>query len=225
MPIIAIEGIDGSGKGTQVSLLAQKLTDVGLRVGTISFPRYKETTGGALVGEYLNGTFGETVHPKLAAMLYAVDRFESKSKLLKLNTNNDVVLLDRYVGSNLAHQSARCKSSEIAGLIEFIADLEYETFGMPVADSTILLDASEKVTQENVTKKPMRRYTDKILDMHEADTSHLVKARAQYLGLAKHFGWSVVRVTGSDGSMRTASDICDELCILVMEAIRISEKR
>ena len=71
--LIAIEGIDGAGKGTQVQTLVKRLQETGLRCGTLQFPRYSETTFGAAIGDFLNGRFGtlDQVHPQLAAVLYA----------------------------------------------------------------------------------------------------------------------------------------------------------
>src|SRR5216684_4178204 len=55
--LIALEGIDGSGKRTQLDLLASELDARGLATFRISFPRY-ESFCGELVGRYLNGEFG-----------------------------------------------------------------------------------------------------------------------------------------------------------------------
>ncbi|MFM7836280.1 MAG: thymidylate kinase, partial [Planctomycetaceae bacterium] len=103
--LIAIEGIDGAGKGTQASRLKESLAARGLRAAVLQFPRYSATSFGAAIGDFLNGRFGTLaeVHPQLAAVLYAGDRFESRGLLLELMEQHDVVVLDRFVGSNLAH--------------------------------------------------------------------------------------------------------------------------
>ncbi len=97
------------GKGTQAGRLVSSLRDSGLNVDTLQFPRYSATTFGSAIGDFLNGRFGalHEVHPQLAAVLYAGDRFESRTLLLQMMEANDVVVLDRFVGSNLAHQSAK----------------------------------------------------------------------------------------------------------------------
>src|SRR5580704_15426600 len=107
--LIAIEGIDGSGKGTQSRILVERLRQSGRKVELISFPRYEETFFGRLIGSFLNGQFGtlDQVHPVLVSLLFAGDRFESRPKLEKALATCDVVVLDRYVASNVAHQGAK----------------------------------------------------------------------------------------------------------------------
>src|SRR5436309_12852628 len=102
--LIAIEGIDGSGKGTQARRLIERLAASGRRAALLSFPRYGETLFGRAIGEFLNGRFGtlDQVHPFLASLLYAGDRFESRRLLAELLATHDVVVLDRYVASHLA---------------------------------------------------------------------------------------------------------------------------
>jgi dTMP kinase len=107
-PLIVIEGIDGSGKGTQAQQLTERLAAAGHRVRLLSFPRYRDTLFGQAIGEFLNGRFGQLdeVHPFLASVLYAADRYESKQVLLEALQQSDFVVCDRYVPSNLAHQGA-----------------------------------------------------------------------------------------------------------------------
>src|SRR4030088_2905347 len=106
--LIALEGIDGSGKRTQLDLLAHALEARGLSIMRISFPRY-DSSFGKLAGRYLNGAFGplETIHPHLSALLYAGDRFEAKGEIELALAARKLVLADRYIGSNLAHQTER----------------------------------------------------------------------------------------------------------------------
>ena len=118
--LIALEGIDGSGKLTQLDLLARELDSRGLPTFRISFPRY-ESFFGKLVGRYLNGEFGElgAVDPHLSALLYAGDRLEAKPEIETALSAGKIVLADRYIGSNMAHQSARVPAGEReAGLVE-----------------------------------------------------------------------------------------------------------
>src|SRR4051812_41292006 len=112
--LVAIEGIDGSGKGTQTSRIVRRLSDSGSPATSVSFPMYDKTFFGGEVGKYLNGAFGELaqIHPKFAAMLYAGDRFQAKAELNRLLGSGQIVICDRYTGSNQAHQGARLPRSE-----------------------------------------------------------------------------------------------------------------
>ena len=115
--LIAIEGIDGSGKRTQLDLLAAALAKAEGRgsVYSTGFPQY-DSWFGKMVGQFLNGDFGplEDVDPHFTALLYAGDRFEAKPKLEAALSNGQIVLVDRYIGSNLAHQVARARPEERA---------------------------------------------------------------------------------------------------------------
>src|SRR5215469_17624391 len=104
--LIAIEGIDGSGKRTQVALLTAALRERGHSVFATGFPQY-DSWFGKMVGQFLNGELGplDSVDPHFTALLYAGDRYEARTKLETELSNGQVVLVDRYIGSNLAHQT------------------------------------------------------------------------------------------------------------------------
>src|SRR5580693_6594038 len=127
--LIALEGIDGSGKRTQLELLAGAFQARGLAVYQISFPRY-ESFYGKLVGRYLNGEFGalEAVNPHFSALLYAGDRLEAKPEMEAALGTGKFVLADRYIGSNMAHQSARMKPSDREEFLDWLKRLEYDVY-------------------------------------------------------------------------------------------------
>ena len=106
--LIVFEGIDGSGKRTQLELLTRALTDRGIPHERISFPRY-DGFFGSLVAKYLNGDFGglDKVDAHLSALLYAGDRFEAKPRIESILASGKLLVADRYIASNLAHQGAR----------------------------------------------------------------------------------------------------------------------
>src|SRR5271169_6709206 len=136
--LIALEGIDGSGKRTQLDLLARALGAQGRATLQISFPRY-ESSFGKLVARYLNGEFGslETVDPHLSALLYAGDRLEAKPELESALAAGKIVLADRYVGSNLAHQSERVPPERRDEFLAWLRHLEYGLYGLPVEDLVV----------------------------------------------------------------------------------------
>src|SRR5438552_16942748 len=124
--LIAIEGIDGSGKNTQVRLLEQELTSRGFSVYSTGFPQY-ESWFGKMVGQFLNGDLGplDTVDPHFAALLYAGDRFECKQPILAALQSGAIVVADRYIASSLAHQTARVAPEKRAEFRAWIEHLEY----------------------------------------------------------------------------------------------------
>ena len=77
--LIIFEGLDGSGKGTQTKLTAQRLQQQGYDLRQITFPDY-ESESSALVRMYLSGAFGDKpddVNAYAASSFYAVDRYAS----------------------------------------------------------------------------------------------------------------------------------------------------
>ncbi len=159
--LVAIEGIDGVGKRTQVNLLKARLEGEGCRVGFLSFPRYGKTFMAETIAEYLNGGFGDlnATPPEFAALLYAGDRLESRELLMRMLEERDVVLVDRYVASNAAYQSAKLKGDARQRFLAWQTRLEYEVYVLPEADVTLFLDLPVPLSQQLVRKKAPRQYT------------------------------------------------------------------
>lgn len=184
---VAIEGIDGSGKGTVTKALYDQLTEEGSNVDALSFPRYGETLYGKLVGRYLNGEFGDNTHPYLHGTLYSLDRFESKPFLESAISYNDVVLCDRYIPSNLCYSALKAGEGERDEVVEHFVKLEYEIMKMPVPDVIFFLDVPAKFAVQNIAKKAAREYTDRTADIHEADDEYLSQVRAFYASTLMKF--------------------------------------
>ncbi|EGQ7918622.1 dTMP kinase [Vibrio parahaemolyticus] len=219
--IIAIEGIDGSGKNTQASLLARNLSERGYNVVLMGFPCYSETFFGKEVGHYLNGNFGglNEVDPKLASILYAGDRYEKKSDILQALRNGSVVIIDRYVSSNVAHQSAKVSDETQEELQRWIEKLEYDVFGLPRATINILLNLDASHSAELVQKKNTRDYTTKSHDLHEEDSSYLEKVAKVYYSLARNSNnWTLVDCLDNN-ILRTIDDISEDVLAAALKAM------
>lgn len=225
--LIAIEGIDGSGKGTQASRLLKQLQSEGRTAALLSFPRYNETRFGRAIGAFLNGHFGnlEQVHPQLASLLFAGDRFESRGILEKLLRDHEVVICDRYVASNVAHQAAKLDGPAQAELTGWIEQIEYEVYALPRPDLTLLMDLPVVTAQELITKKATRVYTSRDADLHEADAEYLQRVRELYRSMARaHSSWIEIAV-GSDGSPRPPEDVGQEILEIVHQRLSPSSLR
>jgi dTMP kinase len=218
--LIAIEGIDGSGKGTQAARLCERLEESGAMVELLSFPRYAATRFGKLIGDFLNGRFGtlDEVHPMLASLLYAGDRLESWEDLWSAMQINDVVVLDRYVASNIAHQGAKLQGAERQELTNWVKMVEFEIYGLPKPDLVILLDLPASVAQTLIAQKSARSYTDKKADLQEADGSYLREVREVYRQLAvDQPDWKIVPCLQGD-ALRSIEDIGEEIFDIVQTA-------
>jgi dTMP kinase len=212
--LIAIEGIDGAGKGTQAGRLVTSLRTMGLRVDTLQFPRYSATTFGSAIGDFLNGRFGSLneVHPQLAAVLYAGDRFETRPLLLSMLEQNDVVVLDRFVASNLAHQAAKLDGAERMALIAWIEKVEFEIFQLPQPNLTVLIDMSSQMSRELVSRKSARDYTTQEADLQESDLPYLERVRRCYMALAlSRLDWRTVHGLNESGELRTIDDVAQDI--------------
>jgi dTMP kinase len=190
--LVAIEGIDGSGKGTQAGILREAFLAAGLRCQLFSFPRYKETGFGAKIGDFLNGRFGnlDQVSPFLVSLLFAGDRFESRELLRQAIASNDVVLCDRYVASNIAHQGAKAGGAQRQEVIEWIQFVEYQLFELPRPDRVLFLDLPVRQAMTLIAKKQRRSYTDLAADLQESDSHYLQQVHDVYCQLAAgESGW------------------------------------
>jgi len=215
--LVAIEGIDGSGKGTQSRQLHKRIEESGARGALISFPRYDDTLFGKAVGDFLNGRFGtlEEVSPFLVSLLYAGDRFESRDLLLDALDRNDVVVLDRYVASNLAHQAAKLSGAEREELIGWICRIEHEIFLLPSPDLVLLLDLPVSEAQQLIATKQSRTYTDQPADLQEADARYLARVREVYLKLAVGGpNWHKLACL-NEGTLRAIDEISEEIWNIV----------
>ncbi len=191
--LIAIEGIDGSGKQTQVKLLARELESRGHKVLATGFPQY-DSWFGKMVGQFLNGDFGplDSLDPHFTALLYAGDRFERKQPIVTALVRNEIVLADRYVGSNLAHQTARSAPEKRAAFRSWIEHLEYNIYGLPKENLVIYLRVPPREAQSLVAKKSARSYTDAAHDILESNIRHLHDAADMYDQLSRGSNWKTI---------------------------------
>ncbi|HEX3543136.1 MAG TPA: hypothetical protein VHT31_01310 [Candidatus Acidoferrum sp.] len=215
--LIAIEGIDGSGKRTQVELLRDALSARGHQTFVTGFPIY-ESWFGAMVGKFLDGGFGplEEVDPQLTALLYAGDRFEAKEQLVKALAAGKIVLADRYVGSNLAHQAARVGAPARVEFVTWIEHLEYGIYGLPRESAVIYLRVPPTEAQKLVARKSTRGYTTATHDLLEENLRHLEDAAGMYDELAKRANWfSVECFDLQEQAMRAPQEIAAEILAAV----------
>ncbi len=207
--LLAIEGIDGSGKRTQIELLSRVLRQRRVRHVRISFPRYESSFGG-MVGRFLDGQFGplEQVNPYFSALLFANDRLEAKPKLEQAFRTGAMVIADRYVASNLAHQGARVARERRDAFLAWLRHVEYGVYQLPAEDLVVYLRLPASVAQGLVEKKAARGYTQLQKDIQEANLAHLEQAAHVYDRLARAKNWVTVECyDASRRQMRTPEEI------------------
>ena len=137
MPFVAIEGIDGSGKSTVISLLAEMLPGVYAT---------REPSGGP-IGKLIKewALRGGSSDPHVDALLFAADRFEHYRREVKPKLMEGfLVVTERYVESSIAYQGA-------AGVpIDFIV---YINSLVPKPDLTVILDVDPQIAVERISRR------------------------------------------------------------------------
>lgn len=193
---IVIEGTDGSGKGTQFSLLAERLQKAGYEVALFDFPQY-ESPSSYFVRQYLNGAYGEAddVGPYTGSLFYALDRYEAAGEIRKALAAGKVVLANRFVGSNMAHQGTKfVNAEERRGYFIWLDNLEFEMLHIPRPTTSFVLRVPAEIAQTLVDQKEQRSYTDKKHDIHEADLTHLQRSVQVYDEMCELFPRDFVRI-------------------------------
>lgn len=211
--LIVVEGTDGSGKGTQAKLLVEYLKKIGEDAVLVSYPRY-DTFTGKLVADYLNGNLGtfDSIHPKLASLAFAVDRYDSKAEITHLLNRGATVVCDRYVESNIVYQCAKLPPEERADFRHWLSTVEYDVLGMPFPTITLFLDVPPAISKELVLKKEARNYTDKKEDLHEAQYNFIDTVYTVFNEMAKtELTWRRIDCTKQDGSLRTIRGIANAI--------------
>lgn len=225
--LIVLEGLDGAGKSTQVKRLKEYLKERCGELEYIHFPRYDAPVYGDLISRFLRGDFGsnEQVHPQLAALLYAEDRHGAGEPMKKALAEGKMLLLDRYVYSNIAYQCAKCRTEEDAeSLRQWIISTEYGDFGLPRPDLNLFLNVPIGFVESNLHSDRQgddRNYLSGGQDIHEADIEFQKRVKAVYVkqaGLDPSF--ISVDCSDEEGRMLPADEIFSRIKAIVDERLK-----
>ena len=209
--LIVVEGVDGSGKTTQLERLYEALQSRGIAARKLKFPHY-DSDSSALVKMYLRGDFGskpEDVNAYAASSFYAVDRYASfKADWEAFYQEGGVLVADRYTTSNAVHQCSKLPEDQWPAFLQWLFHFEYELLGIPAPDRVIFLQAEAAVTE----KMLLKRYGGDASreDIHEADRAYMARARKAAEYCADTLSWTRVRCT-RDGAMRPVEGIHAEI--------------
>lgn len=188
---IVIDGIDGSGKGTQTKLLIEELKINGYQAEEADFPQYGTKSAG-IIEEYLNGKYGQ-LDPRAASIFYAIDRFDASFKIRQWLADGKVVVSNRYVTANAGHQGGKIADEhDRLKFFRWLNDLEYNIFNIPKPDLNIILHVPAKVAQKLVDSKAKHQrmyanHANKKRDLHESDLEHLKNAEQVFLEIIQLF--------------------------------------
>ncbi len=209
--LVVLDGLDGSGKSTQLELLDEYLFCKGIPYKRISFPDYAEPSS-ALVKQYLAGDFGsrpEDVNVYAVSSFYAVDRYASYKRFWEEDYRRDsLILAARYTTSNAIYQMAKMPRSDWDGYLWWLEDYEYGKLGLPRPDAVLFLDMPIEISQHLLTTRYEGDEQKK--DIHERNLAFLYQCREAALYAAEKWGWTVVPC-GGEGHPYPLRDITDKL--------------
>jgi dTMP kinase len=216
MKLFVIEGIDGAGKSTQIKLLKDYFSAIGMECEYLHFPRVDAPFFGELISRFLRGEFGSLseVNPWIVAMLYAGDRKDSAAMITDWLNNNKIVLLDRYTYSNIAYQCAKLSDAyEQERLMKWILDLEFNHFGIPEPGLNIFLDVPFIFTENKLKSSRTgddRVYLNGTHDIHESSLAFQKSVREMYLRVsALDKRLCVINCSDTEGNMFHAGKISE----------------
>lgn len=223
--IIVITGIDGSGKTVQTKLLCKRLLEEGCPVVSTDFPQYGKSFFADMVTKYLKGEFGsvDAVSPYLAALLYAGDRWECKDQINTWLREGKVIVSNRYVCDNMAHQGGKINGTDgKEKFFRWLDMLEHTVFAIPRADLNVLLQVPAEIAYQLVEKKEHRAYlAGKRKDIHEEDINHMRYAQQTFLEIAKRGkNWAIVDCT-KNGALMSEQVIADKVWHTVRDILPI----
>ena len=195
--LIVIEGLDGSGKGTQSHLLAENLRAEGKRVRELSFPHY-ESESSALVRFYLNGGLGaspDATNAYAASMFFAADRYITYATDWKRDyLDPDVTLIaNRYTTANAYHQLAKLPREAWDEFLAWLWDLEFTRLGLPRPDAVVALSMEPEISHALILRRSAA--TGVAQDIHEADADYLARCYEALGYAAASLGWILLRCT------------------------------
>ena len=168
---ITFEGIEGSGKSTQIELLRSSLKEEGNAVEILREP------GTTQLGEKIRDIFLEKTNEKVdpiteAFLLYASRKHLDQNFLQEHLKNRSIVIADRYSDATIAYQ---CFGK---GLSEDFVQYIHEKSVLLSPDLTFYLDITAEASKARIDDRELDRMESESLDFFN-------KVRAGYLEIAK----------------------------------------
>ena len=201
--LIVFEGIDGSGKTTQLTLLKNYLDSHSISNEVIDFPRYWGSFHGKTISRYLKGEFGDvdSVSPYLISLAYSLDRATAKKEMKAWLREGKIILANRYATSNMAHQAAKLPDRKKEDFLSWLQELEYRVNKIPKEDLVIYLHVPVGVAKTLLVKRGGR-------DIHEKKFEFLTNSEVMYKKLSRRFKhWIKIDCVDRSGILLTKEAI------------------
>lgn len=215
---IVLEGLDGAGKSTQIAKLRELFHSRGIESEYLHFPRFDAPVYGELIARFLRGDLGtvDAVNPYLVALLYAGDRADAAATIRRWIGEGKVVIVDRYVYSNIGYQCAKiADAEERTRLREWILKTEFEELAIPRPDLSLFLDVPFEFTAKKLTETREgddRAYLNGSKDIHEASLDLQRRVREVYIDAAQQGNdIEVVDCSTEEGAMASPEVIFERI--------------
>lgn len=212
--LIVIEGTDCSGKQTQAEKLVEHLNADSIDAIKFGFPNYDSPTGKIVGGPYLgksyicDGWFPEgapNVSGKVASLYYAADRLYNVDIINKALDDGKIVILDRYVESNMAFQGSKFETVEKRKeMFEWLETLEYKLLELPRPDKVLFLYMPYEYACE------LKKGREEKPDQNESSEKLLRRAESTYIELSKMYNYSKIDCV-DNGRIKTIEEIHKEV--------------
>jgi len=196
---IAFEGIDGSGKSTQVKLLKEKLEQAGLKVYTTCEPTDSP------IGKMIRDIFSHKMEAdhRVIAGLFVADRLDhllnKTNGILKKLEEGYTVITDRYYLSSYAYQSTHMNLDWVIGANSLSAELLRP-------DLNIYIDISAEVSIDRLNKGRTS------IELYET-LENLQNVRTKYFEVMERLKTEekIVTINGETSPEAIANEIWKEL--------------
>jgi len=211
--LIVIAGIDGSGKSTQTDKLFQRLKNMGYKVAQMHFPNYDGPMGKFIKDFYLTNNFGEESEEQAyaAATLCACDRWLSAEKIKRFLTEGYILILDRYVESNLACQGCKIKSAEARKeFYRWDVTLEHYKLGLPHPNLSLILHVSVNTSLKRIDDR-LKSNPNAVKSLHDKDADYFTRMETVYREIAKEYAYYHIISCETDECAQLSEDAVAEL--------------
>ncbi|MEK7539050.1 MAG: thymidylate kinase [Patescibacteria group bacterium] len=224
--LIVIDGTDGSGKATQVKLLGARLIKDGYTVRLFDFPEYYKNFFGKFIGHCLSEQYYNwiNIHPKIASIAYAADRWESSEEIKNWLKKGYIILSNRYVSANQIHQGGKIvNTKKRKNFIRWLDEMEYKVFKVPRPEAVFYLHVPMNIILKLIKERNRinsRAYTGKRKDIMEGNIPYLTNSHKTALWLSKtQKGWIKIECA-KNGQIETRENIHQEIYRKVKKVLK-----
>lgn len=220
--LIIFEGLDGSGKTTQLNLLLEYLEKKFGKenFSVYDFPRYYDNYWGGIVGRMMRGDFGTRINPYLRSIYYLLDQADASNKFKKDLENGRNVICNRYMTSSMIFQTGFFKlKKDKDEYLKWLEQTAFDELKIIKPDLVLALSVDPEVTKELNDKKAKRAYLKNKKDINEKNIQVQIHAKEVMMRLCKERKeWKLINCM-KDGILRKPEDISAEIREIVCKII------